>query len=374
MPIGSSLGVTLPTDGASTDTWGSELNTALTTIIDAVETPVTSSGININADVEWNGYEISELGAVKFNNKTSAFTGASNAYKLYFRDNEFYVNDGNGNSIKVTSSGSVNYAATGGFTGDYATDGSCSASYTSATSVFRFVQDPGINAPIDVGDIKLRETVASANAITIKSPSGLASSINRTLLGTNPASTSVLLVSSAGTESSTRDLSIDTVTATTVTGTNVVTGAADVKHGSRVMVRPVSAASTTVGSMECVNGATTTGSWQFACGASARMHWELDIPVGSRLTGVQVYVKGEAGANQIISMTVYKRLMSPLLTETAVSSTILSTASTAFQTLTTGGLTETIVDTYAYMVDVLCGTSQTSAAKVYGMRYTYDRV
>jgi hypothetical protein len=312
MPIGSPLGVTLPvvevTPGPA---WASLVNQALQALIDSVEAKVTPAGISIDADLDAKGQAVTGLDRLRLQNR-GALSGPTNARSLYVRDGELYYNDGAGNEVKLTDGGSLNAAALGGFTGDYGL-GAEAAHYSAAATRFRFTSAADVNAELDTGDILLRQRAAAALAIKVKSPAGLAAAIERVLLGANPASTSLLTISSSGVEAATRAPSVDslaasgtvtanaasvsgTVTAATVSATTVsagsVTGSgsittaeADIRHGARtvqadpILGRSESSASWTVTAARTIGSPSGGGTWWWGC---------PPLAAGDRITGLRV--------------------------------------------------------------------------------------
>src|ERR1700677_1577034 len=75
---------------------------------------ITPSGLNINMDLPFNSNNATLLNTVRFNNLSAPLAGtAPNLGCIYEAQNELYYNDGVGNSVKMTSGGSVNATTSG---------------------------------------------------------------------------------------------------------------------------------------------------------------------------------------------------------------------------------------------------------------------
>jgi hypothetical protein len=171
---------------------------------------IPTAGLNINADLSFAGFSASSLKSLRFSDLSVALSDPSDLNCLYNVNGNLYYNDGAGNQIQITAGGGLNASSVGGIGGDYATS-SASLFYTDATKTFTFWQAANTPALIDCGDITIRETVASAEGITIKSPTSLAASYTLTLPGALPASTKILSVSAAGVISSVYDVDNSTI-------------------------------------------------------------------------------------------------------------------------------------------------------------------
>lgn len=97
--------------------WAEKLNTALEDVVDGHDhssgkgTRVPTSGININADLEFNGYDATELRSTRFEQQSSVAASDDIAclYVLSSTGDLYYRNAG-GTQIRLTSGGAVNAA------------------------------------------------------------------------------------------------------------------------------------------------------------------------------------------------------------------------------------------------------------------------
>jgi hypothetical protein len=216
MPTTPYMGLDLP---VPTVTIGPAYASMIVTAFEAIDehdhtsgkgAQVPAAGININADLSFSGFSASSLKSLRFSDLSVALSDPSDLNCLYNVNGNLYYNDGAGNQIQITAGGGLNASSVGGIGGDYATS-SASLFYTDATKTFTFWQAASTPALIDCGDITIRETVASAEGITIKSPTSLAASYTLTLPGALPASTKILSVSAAGIVSSAYDVDNSTI-------------------------------------------------------------------------------------------------------------------------------------------------------------------
>jgi hypothetical protein len=205
------MGMTEPTDHASTDVWGLALNAALD-VIDAHDHTtgkgvlVPSAALKINANVSWSfggtNYAITDAQAIDFTPVAAAsiaslssalFANASDSNNLYYRNSA-------GTNVQVTSGNTLNISIVGGIGGDYASVG---ALFSFDDSTKRYLaQSEGSPRPwsgLATADIDLYEKAVSiTNKVTLKSPAALAGSYTLTFPAANPGSTQLWQVSSAG--------------------------------------------------------------------------------------------------------------------------------------------------------------------------------
>lgn len=182
-------------------TWASMLNIALG-VVDAhnhadigVQIPV--AGLNINADLSFNGYNIQSPRAVRLEDHGSVPNDPEDISTLASVNDELYYIDGQGNQVQITSGGSLNASSLGAIGGDYGASTALLAFYN-INETFVFTKDTNEAAPIDCGPISLRDIAASANSINLKSPVSLASDYDITFPGALPASSRFVQVSSSG--------------------------------------------------------------------------------------------------------------------------------------------------------------------------------
>ena len=147
----------LPTVSTTTGPqYASQINTAIEAI-DAHDHSsgngrrVTPSGLNINADLNINNQLMTDVKALAF--KAQATLQTSTRRLHIDSSGDLYYNDGSGNQIKLTDSGAINVAGSGGFGGDYVSAGA-SAIYTDSSLSYTFRDSSSNNALGEFGGLE----------------------------------------------------------------------------------------------------------------------------------------------------------------------------------------------------------------------------
>lgn len=221
------MGLELPTEDGSSDLWDSLLNDALE-VVDAHDhsngkgVTVKTAGLEINADLTFGGYAATALKAAAFSAvATSAVSALSKALFVNSADSELYWRTSGGVNVKLTAGTSLNTALIGGFTGDYGA-GAEEAEFTSASGIFDFRVGATERAYIDCSDIRLfQKSAGITNAVKLKSPAALAASYTLTFPDALPGSTSMLMVSSTGAITATRNPTLDDITCDDITADDI---------------------------------------------------------------------------------------------------------------------------------------------------------
>lgn len=178
-----SLPVPIPSTTIGPD-WASDINACLGILDSHNHTPgfgvqIPTAGLNINADLSFNGFGARNLLAVSFLSQPTPFAGvAPNLSTIYSVNGELYWNDGIGNQVKITQSGSVT-GATGTITG--LPSGTAGAAYISGNQTFVFSSATLTPANLDGASIILRDLVANAFGLTLSPPASMTSSYSITL-------------------------------------------------------------------------------------------------------------------------------------------------------------------------------------------------
>jgi hypothetical protein len=230
------MALELPTEDASDDLWDTLLNDALETI-DAHDhstgkgVTVKTAGISINADLTFGGYAATALKASAFSAvATTAVSALSCALFRNTADDELYWRTSGGVNVKITDGSSLNASLLGGFTGDYGS-GAEEAEFSSGTGIYDFRVAATERGYIDCSDIRLFEKTAGVtNAVKLKSPASLAASYTLTFPDALPGSTSLLLVSSTGAITASRNPTIDDLTCDDITCDSVTVTQVDVEQ------------------------------------------------------------------------------------------------------------------------------------------------
>lgn len=195
----TSPNMNLPVPVVSTDPgpdWANNLNSCINAIDSHTHAPgygvaITPSGLNINEDLPMGNNSLTGLESSVYQAQSSLTTLKA----VYVSGVDLYYNDGSGNTIRITQSGSV-AGASGTITG--LPSGTASASYQSVGGTFRFQSATNTAANIDGATIIVREQAASTNGISIKSPTSLGANYDLTLPTGTPAATKIVQMTSAG--------------------------------------------------------------------------------------------------------------------------------------------------------------------------------
>lgn len=198
--ISPNMGLILPSIGIQPGpTYGQDQNNSMT-IIDAHDhTPgngvqLTPASLNINADVNFMGNNAVELRSARFDPQPGPLSDPTDLGCLYENGVDLYYNDGNGNQIRLTQSGSI-AGTSGSITGLVSP---ASASYVSGSKTFVFQQDVNKAANMDIASLIIRKTTTSSPGITISAPSSLSSNYTLTLPPSPPLSIQVLVMDTSG--------------------------------------------------------------------------------------------------------------------------------------------------------------------------------
>lgn len=92
--------------------WATELNTALE-VIDSHDhssgkgTQVPTSGLNINADLDFNSNKAISLVSSQYTEQSSTLTGATNAASVYVTSGDLYYTNTSGVAVQLTDGGTI---------------------------------------------------------------------------------------------------------------------------------------------------------------------------------------------------------------------------------------------------------------------------
>lgn len=194
------MNLTLPTVGVTAGpTYAQQNNAALEAIDEHDHTSgngvqVPSAGININADLDFNGYSPTGLESAVFDD----VVGTPAVRSVYVDDGELYFKDASGNAVQLTANGSI--SGTPGSISNLG-DGGSSAVFSDLAEDFSWYFSGTKLAAMNMGDLRLFPFDGSAtysNFITLKASTALASNFSLTLPTALPANTNFVQVSSAG--------------------------------------------------------------------------------------------------------------------------------------------------------------------------------
>jgi hypothetical protein len=199
------MSLTLPTvgtvasGGTAGPTWATLLKQALETIdshdhTSGKGTKVPISGINFNADVDFEGYSLEAIERLGLATQTVSLASAANKNSLYVKDGELYYITTAGADIQVTSGAGLNLSSIGTIGGDFGT-ADATVTYSDSSKSFLFKQDADQTADIACGSVFIYENVASGKYSKFAAPTGQASNLTYTLPGALPSSVTLPMVS-----------------------------------------------------------------------------------------------------------------------------------------------------------------------------------
>lgn len=153
---GVDLNLDLPTLSDTMADIVAKLATALSAIETDLAAQVVPAEINVNSALSLAGNALTNVGSVQMVAGNSPTTPGS----LYYTGGEFYMVDATG-AVQITSSGSLNVAAVGGFVGDYGGVNPARATYHDISGEFRFTEDTGVWADLVCDDAVLMGSAGS---------------------------------------------------------------------------------------------------------------------------------------------------------------------------------------------------------------------
>lgn len=149
---------------------------------------ITPSGININASLPFNNQAATGLG---YANITTQGTGIPTPvnYSVYFSGNEFFVKDGAGNAVQITTGGNVNATSSG------ISSGTATASFVASVLVVNAASTTPAN--IQGGSVLLGNNTAGSKFLTLSPPNAMAANY-QLFLPAIPAATSIMAIDASG--------------------------------------------------------------------------------------------------------------------------------------------------------------------------------
>lgn len=200
MAINLSPNMSLPVPGVGTEAgpdYATDVNNCLT-ILDAHDhspgsgVQITPEGININADLLFNGQNATTLRSARFTAQPAPLALSTDLGCIYESGVDLYYNDGAGNQIRITQSGGI--AGTPGSIANLTPP--ASASYVAGNQTFVFQSNVLTPANIDGASYILRNLSASSFGLTLTPPT-LSSDYSITLPAL-PAQTNVMTLGTSG--------------------------------------------------------------------------------------------------------------------------------------------------------------------------------
>lgn len=214
--------------------WAQDINNCFNTV-DAHDhtsgngVQITPDGMSISSDLPINDNNILSPKSIRFFAQSSPLAGGADIGCIYESGVDLYYNDGNGNQVRITNSGSV--AGSPGSIGSLASP--ASATYVSGSQTFVWQSDANVPANLDAGSVIIRNITASSKGITLSAPNALGSDYS-IILPALPVATSAMNLTSSGTMGT---ITYDAIgQAMTATGANAIANTRTRATGTTVAV------------------------------------------------------------------------------------------------------------------------------------------
>ena len=174
------MSLVVPDVGTSGPTYATQINSALDVIDAHDHTPgkgarIPPSGLNINADLPFNGNDAISLRSTRYVAQTAVLAASDDRNCVSSVNGNLYWNNSNGVPVQITAGNGLNFASLGTIGGDYGAAGvTASAVYTDSLKTFSWLQAASTFAKMAVGDLALYSTTASTQAVSIKASASTA--------------------------------------------------------------------------------------------------------------------------------------------------------------------------------------------------------
>ncbi len=155
--------------------------------------PITTSALNIDADLSLNSFNLTAVRSVRMNTQGSPLVEPLDLTCVYVSGADLYYNDASGTPVRITQNGAV--AGTPGSIANLVAP--ASAAYVAANDSFLWESDVNTPAAMDNGPVTIRELVASGKGVTLQTPTALAADYTLTL-PLVPANQSFMAIDNSG--------------------------------------------------------------------------------------------------------------------------------------------------------------------------------
>ncbi len=178
--------------------WATDLNACLSVLDGHTHNPgqgaqITPSGILINADFPMNGNNITTVRSLRMTSQGAVLSLGTDLGCIFNVLGDLYYNDGNGNHIRITQSGSVSGSA-GTITG--LPSGTASASYAGGT--FTFLAATNTPAAMAVGPVSIGNSSAGSKTVTLAPDVSIAANYSITFPAALPAALNYVTLDNTG--------------------------------------------------------------------------------------------------------------------------------------------------------------------------------
>lgn len=197
------MSLIVPDVGTSGPAYATQINTAMD-VIDAHDhtaskgARIPPSGLNINADLPFNGNDAITLRSTRYVAQTGVLAASDDRNCVSSVNGNLYWNNANGIPVQITAGNGLNFASLGTIGGDYGAAGvTASAIYTNTLQTFSWLQSANVYAKVGTGDLSLYATVAGSQAVTLKANS-TTSAYNITMPTSAPAANTFMRMAVGG--------------------------------------------------------------------------------------------------------------------------------------------------------------------------------
>ena len=160
---------------------------------------VTPTGLNINADLEFNGNNATELRSVRLSDQGTVQTESTDLGCLQLVGGDLWWVNGNGTGVQITSGAGLSFSSLGTIGGDFGQPGvTASVTYSDTTKIFSFLQDSGITAGLYGSKLLLADASSGALSVTLVADA-TTGAYTLTFPITAPTADTVLTFNGAGT-------------------------------------------------------------------------------------------------------------------------------------------------------------------------------
>lgn len=329
--IGDSFTQPIPAVSTSGTAYATQVNAVLTELVTRVSNPVPLSSLS-GSELDLNNVPIVDAQYVALVNQ-SVSPGASPSGRIeQYQGNLYWI--GPSGAVQITSGAGVNFTATGGFGGDYGGANPASARFVDAAERYEFYDDFSALDWAYIRGLGLDIANAATGTQYVQLRYGGVGSYTWTFPATLPgANRSVLVVSSAGQVSHNDGTN-------TITNDIVLGGTTKIKHGTRTVHCGALSGLTIAGSVNTALEYPIVGSapWTYLVPIKPENNWKI-TSVTARIT--RSATAGTASVELRKNSAASVSTVGAAATSAATSSTI---------TLTSSGLTETVVDNTTYHI------------------------
>lgn len=151
--------------------WANDINNSLTLIdshdhSNGMGVKVTPSGLNISADLTFQGNNLTNLRALTLLSQSATINDLISVYSV---NGDLYFNDNAGNHIRITASGGVN-GSPGSITNLVSP---ASATFVAGSETFVWQSNVNKPASMDSGSIIIRKNVVNSDGVRVNAPTSL---------------------------------------------------------------------------------------------------------------------------------------------------------------------------------------------------------